>query len=863
MRTLTFLALLTSLCAPLYSQLHPVDFRYAPASWFTAICFPGDWQKSVITHNGALGDDFAPGPYARPLTEISFGIKGQSLQPDTIRLESALVPVPRITLGKNGSTINQTIFAVTPSGTQTPASLFLGGRLERLGALTGTPAWASPPPGVDDAFRGVAWGVNRPVKYRVRVAPGSSHTVVLGLCEPYKPASGKRIMLLRVEGAGDVIADPVRDERQNVPYVYTFAGRDIDYNGWLTIEAHAAMESPDPNVILNAIWVFKKGFSPDPEALIHGRQTAAAELYWRCGTELDAQPGLLREDALLATFSVDTTTPVLVIRTRRTLEFDSTTGAVYSAGRLYLRCSPPPLSCEQTRDSVVLTFAKGTAEIAAVVAHGAGTSGSQHTPASLRAALDSVRTYWIHNSGLPFGRITIPDSSMQNLLDASIRNLYAIAENADGAPQFQPGPSVYRGLWVHDAIWQTTAAVYLGDTSGARTRIESLFRYQKPDGQFEVMAPYPMNRETPIALTLACRYARLTNNRGWLERYWHVVQRGNRWLWDLRQGTLNDPGSPSCGLFPAGFSDGGLGGVTPEYGSVYWGLVGLASTASAARWLGHDDDAARWESQYRDLLGSFRNAAARDQRVDQFGNPYLPMKVGDTSTTSSPQTANWGIIDAQGVGNIFSVDDSLVVGSLRMLRGVTVEGLPPSTGWLRDGLWPFFGTLEAIAHIYQREDSIATELLYAVANHASPTWTWIEEQLPRSMGTRTSGDCSNATASALFIKLIRRMILLERDSTMEMLAAVPAEWYFPGAHLEVKGIPTLFGRCTFRLDVAKDDSRATIIVNPMVEGSIHGTVALQLSNLRRAGFTARQGKAASETLRFPSDRGVRLVLTRP
>ena len=519
MRSLTLLALLMLCRALLHSQPHPVDFRYAPASWFTAICFPDDWQKSVITNSGALSDDFAPGPYAHPLTDISFGIKGLALQPETIRFENPRIPVARVAFRGDGSALQQTIFALPPTGTRVPANRFLEGRIERLGALTGTPAWASPPSGVDNAFRGVAWGVNRPVRYRVRVAPGSAHTVVLGLCEPYKPASGKRIMVLRVEGAGDVIADPVRDNRRNVPYIYTFAARDADHNGWLSIEAHAAMESPDPNVILNALWVFRNGFIPDQEALIYGRQTSSAELYWPCGTELEAQPDLLREDALLATFPGDTATPVLVIHTRRPVEFDSTTGSVFTAGRPFVRCIPPPVSCERLRDSVVLTFTRGLTEIAAIVAHGAGKPERQYTPASLHAALDTVREYWLHSSPLPFGRIIIPDSTIQELLDANIRNLYAVSEIAGGAPQFQPGPSVYRGLWVHDAFWHNCAALYLGDTTGVRTRIEAMFRYQKPDGHFEVMAPYPMNRETPIVLTLACRYALMTNNRGWLEQF--------------------------------------------------------------------------------------------------------------------------------------------------------------------------------------------------------------------------------------------------------------------------------------------------------------------------------------------------------
>jgi hypothetical protein len=170
-----------------------------------------------------------------------------------------------------------------------------------------------------------------------------------------------------------------------------------------------------------------------------------------------------------------------------------------------------------------------------------------------------------------------------------------------------------------------------------------------------------------------------------------------------------------------------------------------------------------------------------------------------------------------------------------MLRAETREGLPPNTGWLVNGLWPFFGTLEAIAHLSEQENDDAVALLYAVANHASPAWTWVEEQLPRESGTRTTGDGSNATASALFIQLVRRLIVLERDSTMSLLAGVPARWYRAGRHLEVRSIPTLFGQCTARLDIAPDESRATIVVSPMAGGAVLGMVYLNLRQLKQAG----------------------------
>jgi len=861
-RTILFLVLVLPV-GLLTGQTRSVDFRYAPASWFTAICFPGDWQKSVVTSSGTLGDDFAPGPYARPLTEITFGAKDHTLRPTTVALESPQIPIATAELSDETITVQQMLFAVVPSGSRVPVHAFWNGKLERLEGLNGCSAWASPPENADPAFRGAAWGVNRPVKYKIRVNPGSKHLVVLGLCEPYKTTPGKRVLVLRVEGAGDAIADPVRDGKTNVPYTYCFNAQDADNNGWLTIEAHAAMESPDPNVILNALWMFRSDFPLDTDSLIHGRLTDNAELYWRCGTEVDAQPDVCREDALLGSFPGDTVTPTLIIRTRRPVAFDSTSGTVLTRGRPFIRCFPAAIAAERKGDTLILEFPKGTTTVGAVVAHGASKPAEELTAASVPAALEIARGFWRQDSGIPYGRIVLPDSAMQALLDGSIRNLYAIAEAVDGHTQFQPGPSVYRGLWIHDAVWHNSAALLLGDTGSARTCIEGMLRYQRQNGQVEVMAPYPMNRETPLTLFLMCRYARLTNDRSWLEQHWSAVQHGVRWLWDLHRSTLKDPRATSYGLFPPGFSDGGLAGLETEYGSVYWGLAGLSTTADAARWLGHDDDAAHWEDYFRELLKNFRRAATRDQRTDSYGNPYLPMKVGDTSKTTPPQMANWGIIDAQGLGHVFPPEDSLVRGTLRMLRADTREGLPPNTGWLKDGLWPFFGSIEAIAHLYQQDYDAAAELLYAIANHASPTWTWVEEQLPRELGTRTTGDASNASASALFIKLIRRMIILERDSTMDLLAGIPAEWYPAGAHMEVKALPTLFGRCTFRLDVARDTSRVTVIVNPLLDGAARGTVVLNLQRLKQAGFLVRQSKPAPDALRFASGRGVRLVLTRP
>ena len=63
-----------------------------------------------------------------------------------------------------------------------------------------------------------------------------------------------------------------------------------------------------------------------------------------------------------------------------------------------------------------------------------------------------------------------------------------------------------------------------------------------------------------------------------------------------------------------------------------------------------------------------------------------------------------------------------------------------------------------IAHDLAGNASRARELLYAFANHATPTGTWVEEQSLKGKGERTGGDVSDAEASAVFIYHVRRLL---------------------------------------------------------------------------------------------------------
>jgi hypothetical protein len=333
-----------------------------------------------------------------------------------------------------------------------------------------------------------------------------------------------------------------------------------------------------------------------------------------------------------------------------------------------------------------------------------------------------------------------------------------------------------------------------------------------------------------------------------------------RWIRRTRALTLADQASPTYGLFPPGFTDGGLGGVEAEYGTTFWSLNALKAATETAWSLGRGDSARSWKSLADELMGSFREAAMRDERRDAHGNLYLPMKVGDTASSAIPQQANWGMIDGQAFGHLFPYADPLLNGTLAMLDAKTAEGVHQDVGWLRGGVWPFFSAQVGIAHVYQRDYARAEEILYAVANHASPLGTWLEEQLPKDLGARTSGDASDATASSLFILLLRDLIVNERADTVEILGGVPASWYSPGASLRLEGVLTDCGPLSLDLSVSADGNTCTLSAGQLPRG-MHCVLRVDLAGLKEAGFSSGSGPELPPSTDVPASQGVRLSFT--
>ncbi|RIK73046.1 hypothetical protein DCC62_18300 [candidate division KSB1 bacterium] len=845
----------------IFGQQSVVDFRYSPANYLAALCFPDDWQKSLINEKGELAYDFGPGPYVKPLTTI--GIRLKEKNPKLVKqyFENPRIPIAVTEWAGDGLTIRQEAFALLPNPrvAATPVS---SARVKRLNGLNGAVGWAAPEGVADPAFRNAAWGVNRPIRYRVQIQPGSRKRVALGICEPYKPKAGMRILELRVEGAAFQTVDPMAEGRRNLPQVFLFEAHDENADGELAIEVHAALTSPDPNVFLNAFWIFSADAAVSTEQIVSGELSAQAEVYYPCGLENESQAPTKRIDALRATIAGEGVTPVIKIQSSRIFDFDKSTGILSWNDKPYLLSSPRAISANFNNGEWLLELPAGARQVEVIVWHGNAATSSHARMPDLQAERQRVIDFWEQEAHVPQGRIHIPDNGIQYLLEASARNMYQIREAVDGRLQFQPGPSVYRGMWIHDMVYAVEAAAFLGDLSGARTVLENVLRLQQPDGQIRVMAPHVMYRETPLLVYLICRYARLANDPAWLKARWQNVTRGLAWIEAARRQTLADSNASFYGLMPPSFTDGGIPGVNAEYSGVYWSLIALHQAREAAHWLGHANEAQQWQSLFNEFMTSFQRAYERDKRQDAHGHWYLPMRVADTSKTESPQRGQWAPLEAMFRGGFLDAKNELVIGTLAVLDDSLRQGLAVNTGWLMNGVWPFFDAQRGITHLWcgNREQAVAA--LYAIANHASPLGTWVEEQHPQDIGNRTTGDAANATASAFYVVFLRRMLVLEQGDQLSLLAGVPATWLAPNAKIELNEAPTEFGPLSLRVQVAKDGRTATIFISPLAGEKSHNKMLLHLQAFRQQGFVMEDGKALPDYLQLDPNQETKIEFTK-
>ena len=417
--------------------------------------------------------------------------------------------------------------------------------------------------------------------------------------------------------------------------------------------------------------------------------------------------------------------------------------------------------------------------------------------------------FW-ETATLPYDRLEIPDSGVQALLDSSIRNIYQAREIKKDLPAFQVGPTCYRGLWVVDGSFLLEAITYLGRANETRDGVKYLMSFQRKDGSFMLMDAHW--KETGIALWAITRHARLTGDKDWLRP--GLAECAAR----IR---LHSSACARCRP-PAHRTRGSsrMASATVDWrrkcpntrtSTGPWPACALPSKPPAG-----SGRPRRRRTGRRNMTTSSKPSAAPPSVMP------APTRTAIATCPSGcrpdeklpPQKAQWAFLHALFPGKVFPADDPLVRGNMAMLKAVEKEGLVQDTGWLKDGIWTYFGSFYGHAWLWLGEGDKAARTLYAFGNHASPLLAWREEQMPVGQGEQIVGDMPHNWASAEFIRLVRHSLILERGNELHLFEGMPAKWASPGAVTRARDIATEFGPMSLEFRVARNGTSGILKLTP-------------------------------------------------
>ena len=672
------------------------------------------------------------------------------------------------------------------------------------------------------------------IHFQVAVAPGEDVTVVYGLCEGHYIEAGERLLALSAEGSETRTVDPVKDFGANHPGIYKLAARDVNNDGVIDIYVGTPPSARNRLAVVNALWVFS-GTPPADDAIIAGNADNAS---------IASFPAVLqppRRAVVLMTLKnssavTATCRPVLRIRSANPVALNESDHFInVGDGTRISGSAPLTLARMDTQDECIAEMPSVTllpgASLEVVFTVDRHPSGP---PSEIKAnnahALRSAAVQWWDSYHLPYTTIEVPDRSIQDILESSVRNIWQARELKVRGPAFQVGPTCYRGLWIVDGSFILESAAMLGRGQDARNGVEFMLCLQKADGSFEEIPRYW--KENGIVLWAATRHAFLTQDKVWLRKYWPELQRVMGAIQRLREEASKDSRTLNYRLLPGGDVDGGVDNgkeCEPELSNTYWTLAGMKSFIAAAHWLGDEKSAFAAQKEYDDFYAVFRAACARDTLKDVHGNAYAPIMMGN-ARRYVPQKGQWAFCHAVYPGQIFPKDDTFADGQLAMLRATKVEGMVCDTGWMAGGIWGYFASFYGHAQLWNGNGREAAESLYALAQHACPMRVWVEEQATTLQAPNQSGDMPHNWASAEFIRLATHLIELDRGDELHLLEGFPHEWAGPGMVTRLNGVLTPFGPLFLEVRVA-DDGHSARFKMKQLTGLSPARIVLHLDGL--------------------------------
>jgi hypothetical protein len=349
------------------------------------------------------------------------------------------------------------------------------------------------------------------------------------------------------------------------------------------------------------------------------------------------------------------------------------------------------------------------------------------------------------------------------------------------------GEGFYDEFYIRDGAYQVLELEEAGLFDAARNTMAAYLRAQRPDGRFETQKDqFDANGQ---ALWVLWQFYKISGDRAWLKQAYPQMLRAADWTMRARREAPSD--SAFAGVLPNAVADGEFlwDGKYHIVGYDFWNLRGVLCVADAARELGEQTDAQKFQQEAEDYrLGI-------DAAWKKTGLAWFPPSWEKAGT-------HWGNTEVLWPTELFAPDDPRVSALLAEVRehhgGGFAEGTIRWTGLKEPVIHPYLSAYTTMSSLIRGEHEKFVEefywyLLHSTATHAFPEGVFYGRRFA------WSDTIPHATGAANYAFLLRHALVHEQGEELHLLLGMPDWWVEPGKEIRVERAPTHFGLLSLRL----------------------------------------------------------------
>ncbi|MFH0880038.1 MAG: discoidin domain-containing protein [Lentisphaerota bacterium] len=435
-------------------------------------------------------------------------------------------------------------------------------------------------------------------------------------------------------------------------------------------------------------------------------------------------------------------------------------------------------------------------------------SGEAVTNTSWAAALDyesnleAVRQYWRERTPMV---LDVPDRDYADCFYSSLNYLLILKTGNE----LRPGPYVYTGFFLHDAVEMVEAFDKAGVSGVSRAALN----------QFHYNFGNYLDELGGSIYALYVHYL-LTGDKDFLREVYPRIEEGCRQLQTFRakQLTPEYTNTELYGLLPPSASQDNFSKPAHLYLDNWWGLIGLRVGMLAAATLDKSDDAkwmgAEYNGLHQDILTSIDRVMKRERvnYMPGFADNWPPEDrlmdnehriLGDAQMAWAHRAA---LCPGRSLG--LEIPTNLFKASYEHYWEKAGRFSGYDGGWFVEYENAFWGYNVLLARplVYLGMKDVALKNLEWNLQHQSCPGAWMEAMPSRvnAQGLREiapgiMGDVPHGWSAAHYVLLVRDMLLYEEDDRLVLLSCVPDRWFEPGRIINVEKAVTYFGLVDFRV----------------------------------------------------------------